>query len=74
MRSNHPFPFSLILAAALSITVASGGTAIYLANQPQLSEQQGRLFDAALSICTLGATSTIGLLGSRKPENQDGDD
>lgn len=57
--------FNLIFIAVLSLTLTSGGTAIHLANQPTLTQQQDRILDNALAMWTMGTTTVIGLLSSR---------
>ncbi|MEO1353341.1 MAG: hypothetical protein AAFW84_32035 [Cyanobacteria bacterium J06635_15] len=48
MRSiKSPSPFNRILTAVLSLTLASGGTAVHLASQPTLTEPQERILDSA---------------------------
>lgn len=57
---------NLIFVTALALTLCSGGAALHLASQPTLTEQQNRLFNSALTLCTAGATAIIGLLGTNK--------
>lgn len=64
--------FHTVFAAVLSLTLASGGTAIHLANQPSLTPAQARIFDSALAMWTMGTTTLIGLLSTR-PDDQDSD-
>lgn len=59
---KSPPTFILIFAAALSLTVISGGTAVHLSNQETLSDQQKRIQDSAIAIWTMGNTTIIGLL------------
>ncbi|MEM8614872.1 MAG: hypothetical protein AAGF93_22900 [Cyanobacteria bacterium P01_H01_bin.105] len=59
----------LIVAAFLSLTIASGGAAIYLATQPTLTEQQDRLFDSALIVWTTCTTLMPTLLTSRSAQD-----
>jgi hypothetical protein len=68
-----PSTFNLTVAAVLSLTVISGGTATHLGSQPELTEQQDRLFDGALTTWSLGTASLFGLLANR-PEDEDEQD
>ena len=71
MRSQPtPSKFTVIFAAVLSTTIASGFTAVNLANQPTLNEQQDRVLDSAIAIWTMGTTTLFGLLSTRS--NDDG--
>ena len=63
--------FKLVFTAVLSLTLASGGTAIHLAGQPTLTEPQERLLNSAIAAWTMGTTTLIGLLNSDRPTNQD---
>ena len=76
MRPIKPSTFNFIFTAVLSLTLTSGGTAIYLASQPTLTEQQDRILDNALAMWTMGTTTVIGLLSSRSsdPDNTDEND
>lgn len=65
--------FNFIFIAVLSLTLTSGITAIHLANQPTLTEQQDRILDNALAMWTMGTTTVIGLLSSR-PSDPDSTD
>ena len=46
----------LTVAALLSLTIVSGGTAVHLAIRPTLTEQQDRLFDSSLVVWTTCTT------------------
>lgn len=75
MRSvKSPSKFNLIFTAVLSLTLTSGSTAIHLANQPTLSEAQERVLDSALTLWTMGSTTVVGLLGSRRDDDDSGKD
>ncbi len=63
-QPNLSSPFKPAFATVLSLTLASGGTALHLASQPILTEPQTRILDSALGMWTLGATTLIGLLGA----------
>lgn len=56
--------FAIAFATVLSLTLGSGGTALHLASQPTLTEQQDRILDSAIAMWTTGATTLIGLLGA----------
>lgn len=68
-----PSTFNLTVAAVLALTVISGGTAAHLGSQPELTEQQDRLFDGALTTWSLGTASLFGLLTDR-PDNEEEQD
>lgn len=80
MSSNHSTSnrstsnFTLIFAAVLSLTIASGGTAIAIANRPTVTEQQERILDSAIALFTMGSTTIIGLLNNRPSDDNDDDD
>ncbi|NMF82747.1 hypothetical protein [Nodosilinea sp. P-1105] len=61
--TKTPVAFNLIFIAVLSLTLGSGGTALHLANQPTLTDQQSRLLDSALDTWKMGTITVIGLLG-----------
>lgn len=61
---KFPSTFRLIFLTVLCLTFSSGGTAVYLANQPNISEQQVRILDSALAMWTAGSTAMIGMLSS----------
>ncbi|MBE9066579.1 hypothetical protein IQ260_07930 [Leptolyngbya cf. ectocarpi LEGE 11479] len=61
----------LTIAAFLSLTIASGGTAIHLAAQPTLTEQQDRLFESSLVVWTTCVTIMPTLLTSRSTDNNE---
>ena len=73
--NNHqpPSPFTAIFASVLILTIASGGTAITIANRPTVNEQQERILDSAIAIWTMGTTTLIGLLSSRSSDHDDDD-
>ncbi len=68
-----PSTFNLTVAAVLSLTIISGGTATHLGSQPELTEQQDRLFDGALTTWSLGTASLFGLLASRSDDKDERD-
>ncbi|MEM6436218.1 MAG: hypothetical protein AAF773_20565 [Cyanobacteria bacterium P01_D01_bin.115] len=65
--------FKSAFAAVLSLTLASGGTVLHLSGQPTLTDSQDRIFDSAIAMWTMGATTLFGLLGSRIATNEDSD-
>ncbi|MEO0458393.1 MAG: hypothetical protein AAF152_17680 [Cyanobacteria bacterium P01_A01_bin.114] len=65
---KSPSPFNLIFAAVLSLTLASGGTAVHLASQSALTEPQERILDSAIATWTLSTTTLIGLLSNRRSD------
>ncbi len=69
-----PSTFNLTVAAVLSLTLISGGTAAHLGSQPDLTEQQERLFDGALTTWSLGTASLCGLLASGSDDEDDRDE
>ncbi|MGK7891939.1 MAG: hypothetical protein AB4042_21640 [Leptolyngbyaceae cyanobacterium] len=72
MRSNQPF--NVIFAAVLALTIASGGTALYLGNRPNLTEQGDRVLDSAIELWTVGTLTTFGLLSLRAGDDHELDD
>jgi hypothetical protein len=68
-----PSTFNLTVVAVLALTVISGGTAVNLGRQPELTEPQDRLFNGALTTWSLGTASLFGLLGSRSDDDSDND-
>ena len=74
--SSQPKPskFTVIFAAVLSTTIASGFTAVNLANQPTLNEQQDRVLDSAIAVWQFGTTTLFGLLGTRSNHGEDRND
>ncbi len=72
---KSPSAFKYAFAAVLSLTLASGGTALHLSGQPTLTDSQDRIFDSAIAMWTMGATTLFGLLSSRMttPEEPDAD-
>ena len=67
-------PFTAIFVSVLALTIASGGTAIAIANRPTVNEQQERILDSAIAIWTMGTTTLIGLLTSHASDDDDDDD
>ncbi|NET08826.1 MAG: hypothetical protein F6K09_31365 [Merismopedia sp. SIO2A8] len=63
-------PFVLIFAAVLSLTIASGGTAIAIANRPTVTDQQERILDSAIALFTMGSTTIIGLLNHQPSDDK----
>ncbi len=66
--------FNFIFATVLTLTVASGGTAVDLGKRPSLTEPQSRVFITALATWTAGTTTLFGLLGIRTGQNSKGKD
>ena len=62
---KSPSAFKYAFAAVLSLTLVSGGTALRLSGQPTLTDSQDRIFDSAIAMWTMGATTLFGLLSSR---------
>ena len=57
----------LVFAPVLALTLVSVVVMLHLASQPTLTEQQNRVFDIAIALCTTGFTACVGLLGTGKP-------
>ena len=70
MQNTH---FKAVFAAVLSLTLTSGGTALHLSGQPTLTTAQDRIFDSAIAMWTMGATTLFGLLGSRITSEKESD-
>jgi hypothetical protein len=69
-----PSTFNLTVAAVLSLTVISGGTATYLGNQAELTEPQNRLFDGALTTWSLGTACLFGLFANAADDEDEQDE
>ncbi len=59
--------FRPAFSAVLFLTVASGGTAFYLAAQPNPSKEQVELCEVCIKTWGGGTLSIVGLLKARKP-------
>lgn len=60
-QSKTSSTFNLVFATVLSLTLGSGGTALHLASQPTLTEQQDRILDSAIATWTTGVATLLGL-------------
>lgn len=67
--------FNLSLIALLAVIVPSGATAIYLANQAELTNPQTQVLETSIKIC-YGSTLTLsGVLAAKpKPRKKDKSD
>ncbi|MEM6251836.1 MAG: hypothetical protein AAF821_02840 [Cyanobacteria bacterium P01_D01_bin.156] len=70
-RLKTPSPFNLIFMSVLALTLGSGGTAVHLGQYPTLTESQDRIFDSAVTMWTMGATTLIGLLSNQSEDKDD---
>lgn len=74
MRPSNLSPaFILIFSTVLSLTFASGGTSLWLASQPQLSDYQVRIMEDSSRTWHTGIGVLFGLLGSKANELLDSD-
>jgi hypothetical protein len=58
-------PFLLVFLTVLSITLLSGGTSLWLASKPRLSEYQVRNLEDSRATWQMGIGCIFGLLGSK---------
>lgn len=69
-------PLTYIFTTVLTLTLSSGGSALYLANQPTLTEAQTCVLNTAIALWTTGSTAIIGMLSSSSsstPKKNDAD-
>ena len=57
--------FKLVFSTVLSLTMLSGGTSLWLASQPKLSEYQVRVLENSTATWQTGVGAIFGLLGSK---------
>ncbi len=57
--------FLLVFSSVLSLTMLSGGTSLWLASQPKLSEYQIRVLENSTATWQTGVGAIFGLLGSK---------
>lgn len=57
--------FKLVFCTVVGLTIVSGGTALKLASQEQLSPQQTRVFETCSATWQMGVGAVFGLLGSK---------
>lgn len=80
MSSVKPPPaFLLVFSTVLSITLLSGGTSLWLASKPNLSEYQVRNLEDSRATWQMGIGCIFGLLGSKatdllEPEKDEEDE
>ena len=67
--TKTPPTFNLIFAAVLSLSLGSGGAALHLSSQPNLTEAQTKVLNSAIALWTTGTTTLLGLLGTSKPHD-----
>jgi hypothetical protein len=60
--------FLLIFSTVLGLTAISGGTSLWLASQPNLSEHQVKILEDNRSNCDDGFKVIFGLLGAKAIE------
>jgi hypothetical protein len=57
--------FTLVFSTVLALTMLSGGTSLWLASQPNLSEYQVRVLENTTATWQTGVGAIFGLLGSK---------
>jgi len=76
MSNSNLSKFNLSLIVSLSLIVPSGTTAIYLANQPNLTPAQIQVLETSLKICYGSSTVLFSVLTANPPlpdKKQSGD-
>lgn len=57
--------FKLVFSTVLSLTMLSGGTSLWLASEPKLSEYQVRVLENSTATWQTGVSAIFGLLGGK---------
>ncbi|NMG10851.1 hypothetical protein [Brasilonema sp. UFV-L1] len=65
MKTPKVSAFQLVFSTVLSLTILSGGTSLWLASQPKLSEYQVRVLENSTATWQTGVGAIFGLLGSK---------
>ncbi|MBD2018725.1 hypothetical protein H6F43_00825 [Leptolyngbya sp. FACHB-36] len=73
-QPKQPSAFQQIFCTVGAITVLSGVGAIVLANQPNPSAQQSRIFETCNDTWKLGVGAIFGLMGATNPAGKNDDD
>jgi hypothetical protein len=60
--------FKLVFCTVVGLTVLSGGMALKLASQEELSPQQTRVFETCSATWQMGVGAIFGLLGGKATE------
>ncbi len=65
MKTPKVSAFQLVFSTVVSLTILSGGTSLWLASQPKLSEYQVRVLENSTATWQTGVGAIFGLLGSK---------
>lgn len=75
-KMNTTPAFQQVFSTVLFLTLLSGGVSCWMASHPDLSPQQNRIFENAMTTWQIGVGAIVGLLGGKATDllRVDGED